>query len=83
MKKAVLTEIAAAGGLLWFGRRRQTRPRPAKPAEMARMEGAAHRSMMSVIVPAWIAAGCLQAQRRGQVGTAPRLRADSVRLAGC
>jgi hypothetical protein len=60
MKKAILSGIAAAGSALWLGmRHRQPRPRPAKSAELAHIERAAHRSMMSVIVPTWIAAGLL------------------------
>jgi hypothetical protein len=67
MKKTVLTGLAAIGSLLLFGiRKQQTRARYPqikttlmKPAALARVEGAAHRCLMSVIVPVWIAAGLL------------------------
>jgi hypothetical protein len=67
MKKTVLTGLAAFGSVLLFGiRKRQTQVRypqvkttAMKPAALARVEGAAHRCLMSVIVPLWIAAGLL------------------------
>jgi hypothetical protein len=66
-KKTVLTGLAAFGSLMLFGiRKRETQARypqvkttAVKPAALARVEGAAHRSMMSIIVPLWIAAGLL------------------------
>jgi hypothetical protein len=67
MKKTLVTGLAALGSVLLFGiRRRQTHTRyprvrtsVVKPAALARVEGAAHRSLMSLIVPVWIAAGLL------------------------
>lgn len=67
MKKTVFAGLAALGSLLLFAtRRRQTKARyphtemtVAKPAGLARTEGAAHRAMMGLIVPVWIVAGLL------------------------
>jgi hypothetical protein len=63
MKKSMLSGLAALGSIiLWAVRKRQYPVRPpavSKSAELIRIEHAAHRGMMSVIVPVWVAAGLL------------------------
>lgn len=90
MKKLVFTGLAALGSVLLFGiRRGQTRDRcprageTVKPAELTRAEGAAHRCIISVVVPVWIAAGLLDWMwhRRTNIETTSGTRESLFHLA--
>src|SRR4051794_16516881 len=89
--KTVLTGLAAVGSLVLFAvRKQQTQARypqvrttVMKPAALARVEGSAHRFLMSVIVPVWIAAGLLDYiwHRRTKIETTSGPRESVLHLA--